>query len=74
MLVIVYAYGIWVFIAILAFFYGQEKPVKTLLTFPYGNGGHACWSIHKRSCFRVFVYGRWAILFCDVAIVFFRLV
>lgn len=26
------AYGIWVAIAIAAFFYGQEKPVKTLLT------------------------------------------
>jgi FHS family L-fucose permease-like MFS transporter len=27
-----YGYSIWVVIAILAFFYGQEKPVKTLLT------------------------------------------
>ena len=27
-----YAYAAWVAIAILAFFYGQEKPVKTLLT------------------------------------------
>ena len=27
-----YGYSIWVIIAILAFFYGQEKPVKTLLT------------------------------------------
>ena len=27
-----YAYAAWVIIAILAFFYGQEKPVKTLLT------------------------------------------
>lgn len=27
-----YAYSIWIIIAIAAFFYGQEKPVKTLLT------------------------------------------
>ena len=27
-----YAYAIWIVIAIAAFFYGQEKPVKTLLT------------------------------------------
>ncbi|MET0244631.1 MAG: MFS transporter [Flavitalea sp.] len=27
-----YAFSIWILIAILAFFYGQEKPVKTLIT------------------------------------------
>jgi MFS transporter, FHS family, L-fucose permease len=27
-----YAYAIWILIAIVAFFFGQEKPVKTLLT------------------------------------------
>ena len=27
-----YAYSIWIIVAVAAFFYGQEKPVKTLLT------------------------------------------